>query len=75
MAIWTVQLFAYLRERHGSTVTVEAEPNVKSILSALENSGIAVASARLAVDNEFASADQPVQFGASIALIPPVSGG
>ncbi len=75
MAQWDVQLFAYLRERHGAVVTVEAEPNVESIFDALEASGIQSASCRLAINNEFVGRQHVLTQGDSLALIPPVSGG
>ena len=75
MATWDVKLFAYLRERHGSTVTVEAEPKAGAILDALSQAGVNTTSCRLAVGNEFAKPETPVPPNSEIALIPPVSGG
>ena len=75
MATWEVALFAYHKERHGNTVTVEAEPTVGAILVALAAAGINVAACRLAIGNEFGSVTEHVAEGSDIALIPPVSGG
>ena len=75
MASWEVSLFAYLRERHGATVTVEAEPTVALVLQALTDAGIQTTSCRIAVNDEFASPGDPLSAGSKIALIPPVSGG
>lgn len=72
---WHVQMFAYLRDRHGKSVTVTADPSPESILEALARAGVDVASCRLAVGNEFSMAGQAIPFDASLALIPPVSGG
>lgn len=75
MATWKVTLFAYLRERHGNSVSVEAEPNAGAILDALARSGVNVSACRLAAGNEFVSSDSPVAEECEVALIPPVSGG
>jgi len=75
MATWDVTLFAYLRERHGDVVTVEADSNVGAILTALAEKGVNTNSCRLAVSDEFVQLDAEVPVGSQIALIPPVSGG
>jgi len=75
MAKWDVSLFAYLREKHGPTMTVEAEPTAASILTALAASGVNVAACRLAAGDEFVGPDFTIPDGCEIALIPPVSGG
>jgi len=75
MAKFDVALFAYLRERHGSVVTVEAEPNAGAILAALAGAGVRTDSCRLAVGDEFVKNDALVPNGSDVALIPPVSGG
>jgi len=75
MTTWEVSLFAYLRERHGAAVTVQAEPNAGAILKALASAGVNTEACRLAVADEFVSPDASVPTGSSIALIPPVSGG
>ena len=75
MATWDVSLFAYLRDRHGPSITIESEPNPRAILQALANAGVNVESCRLAVGDEFANLEDAVPVGSQIALIPPVSGG
>ncbi|MDR3690282.1 MAG: MoaD/ThiS family protein [Fimbriimonas sp.] len=75
MKSFDVHLFSYLRERHGAVVTVASEANAGAILDALAASGIATEACRLAVDDEFVIRSYVVATGASVALIPPVSGG
>lgn len=75
MAQWEVRMFAYLRERHGATVAVEAEPTADAILTELAEAGVAIDACRLAVGDEFVNGNSPVAPSADIALIPPVSGG
>ncbi len=75
MATWNVSLFAYLRERHGAVIAVEAEPTVQAILGALSGAGVNTTACRLAVGDEFVPPDSAVAPGSSVALIPPVSGG
>jgi molybdopterin converting factor small subunit len=70
-----VALFAYQREQHGNSVTVEAEPTVPAVLSALSASGIAVDHCRMAVDEAIAESGQALSSTSRLALIPPVSGG
>ena len=70
-----VALFAYQRERHGTSATVEAEPTVVAVLSALSASGIAVEHCRLAVDEAIAEGTHALTASSRLALIPPVSGG
>lgn len=70
-----VALFAYQREKHGHTATVDAEPTVGAVLAALSASGIAVDHCRLAVDEVIAQGDAALAQSARLALIPPVSGG
>ncbi len=75
MAQWDVLMFAYLRDRHGPVVTVEASPLTSSVLQALRDAGIDTTSCRLAADDEFVSESDAIEAGAELALIPPVSGG
>jgi len=75
MATWNVRLFAHLREKHGPSVTVEAESTACAVLEALEVAGIRTVSCRLAVNDEFATRSSEIPDGAELALIPPVSGG
>jgi molybdopterin synthase catalytic subunit len=72
---WVVHLFAYLKERHGTSVEVQAGATAKEILDALTAKGINVTSCRLAVNNEFAKPETVVAAGSDLAVIPPVSGG
>ena len=75
MQTWRIRLFAYLREDHGETIEVSAEPTVNGIFAALSQRGINIKAARLAVNQEFATKDQAIFAGDELALIPPVSGG
>jgi molybdopterin converting factor small subunit len=68
-------MFAYLRDRHGEYVTVNAPPVSDAILEALREAGVETNSCRLAIGNEFAMPQQSVPLGIALALIPPVSGG
>jgi len=72
---WNVLLFAHLKEAHGNSVEIEAEPTVNAVLEALKNKGLTIASSRLAADNEFVREGESLKEGAELALIPPVSGG
>jgi molybdopterin converting factor small subunit len=72
---WRVLLFAHLREGFGSSVEVEAEPSVASVLHALESAGVAIGASRLAADNAFVRREDLLKPGQELALIPPVSGG
>lgn len=73
--VWTVRLFAYLKDGRGDAVQVEAEPSAGAVLEALRAQGLPVGSCRLAVNHAFASATLALQAGDELALIPPVSGG
>lgn len=75
MPTWNVAMFAYLRERHGATVAIDAEPLASAILRALADAGVDTRACRLAVGDEFVALDTPVATGADVSLIPPVSGG
>lgn len=68
-------MFAYLRERHGNTVSVEAEPSAEALLQALSKAGVRTDSCRLAVNCAFVKPEWQLSPGDEIALIPPVSGG
>lgn len=70
-----VALFAYQREQHGPSVTVDAEPTVDAVLASLLASGIAADHCRLAVDESIAEGAYALTAGSRLALIPPVSGG
>jgi MoaE-MoaD fusion protein len=73
----TVRLFAMLRERAGvPEVTLELPEGarVRDALASLEDiaEGIPLV---MAVNREYADAEQPLDAGDELALIPPVSGG
>jgi MoaE-MoaD fusion protein len=73
----TVRLFAILRERAGSD-RIELElpegARVADALAAVDDlaGGLSLV---MAVNREYAAADQPLEAGDELALIPPVSGG
>jgi molybdopterin converting factor subunit 1 len=76
-----VRLFAGLRERAG-TDRLEVElPDgavVKDLLAAMAGTPVGALKPRecvVAVNREYASADEPVSEGDEVALVPPVSGG
>ena len=73
--VWTVRLFAYLKDGHGDAVQVEAEPTAGAVLAALGALGLPVGTCRLAVNQAFASPSLALAAGDELALIPPVSGG
>jgi molybdopterin converting factor small subunit len=73
--VWTVRLFAYLKDGRGESVEVEAAPTTGAVLAALNAQGIPTQACRLAVNHSFATGDQPLASGDELALIPPVSGG
>lgn len=75
MQPWKIKLFAYLRERHGETVSIEADATVGDVLDALTAAGIGGDYCRLAVNKAFAVRDLVLVEGDELALIPPVSGG
>ena len=76
-----VRLFAGLRERAG-TDRLEVElPDgslVKDLLAAMAGTAVGEIKPRecvVAVNREYADADEPVSAGDEVALVPPVSGG
>ncbi|GIV01938.1 MAG: hypothetical protein KatS3mg015_0768 [Fimbriimonadales bacterium] len=72
-----VLLFASLRARYGEEVCVElALPaTVKDLERTLREKGVWVEGARVAVNQRFASAEDSINLGDEVAVIPPVSGG
>jgi MoaE-MoaD fusion protein len=81
MRVW-VLYFAAARERAGTSreeLEVSEEATVSSLLARLAERhpglGPLLPHLRVAVNQEFASTDQPLSPGAEVALIPPVSGG
>jgi molybdopterin converting factor small subunit len=72
---FSVRLFAYLKDRHGEIVEVEADPTASSVVEALNGKGIRTQSCRLSVNLEFVDLGTEIREGDELALIPPVSGG
>src|SRR5918996_2687647 len=77
----SVRLFAGLRERAG-TDRLEIElpdgARVADVLAAMAGTPVGVLRPRecvVAVNREYATADEPVRAGDEVALVPPVSGG
>jgi len=70
-----VKLFAYLRQEHGESVVVEADPTAGSLLDSLFEMGIDTSACRVAVNHEFVGRGDAIREGDEIAVIPPVSGG
>ena len=77
-----VLLFAAAREAAGAKsirVDVPSDASAADVLRSLGDTipGIQglIPSCRLAVDNDYVTADHPVSGASEIALIPPVSGG
>jgi len=76
-----VQLFAYLKEKLGDSVELDLpEPvSVGTLLAAfLERHpefGPMAANLNVAVDLEYAGAEQQIRAGQEVAIFPPVSGG
>jgi MoaE-MoaD fusion protein len=77
----TVRLFAGLRERAGAEVVSVELPEgavVRDLLAAMAGTPVGElvpGQCVVAIDREYARADEPVVPGAEVALIPPVSGG
>lgn len=77
-----VLLFAVAREAAGRgsmTIDLAAGATLADALSALGAASPELAAVlpncRAAVDEEFANADTPLRDGATVAILPPVSGG
>jgi molybdopterin converting factor subunit 1 len=77
----SVRLFAGLRERAGTDrldVELPEGANVGDLLAAMAETPVGALRPRecvVAVNREYASADEPVNAGDEVALVPPVSGG
>ncbi len=70
-----VALFAYHREKHGGTISVESDPNVSSVLASLSAKGLNVNHSRLAIDEEFATGSEVLNARVQgWPLIPPLVG-
>jgi MoaE-MoaD fusion protein len=77
----SVRLFAGLRERAGTDrleVELPEDARVKDVLAAMAATPVGALRDRecvVAVNREYAGADEPVRAGDEVALVPPVSGG
>src|SRR5919197_2263810 len=77
----SVRLFAGLRERAGSDrleVELPDDARVADVLAAMASTPVGALRPRecvVAVNREYADADEPVNAGDEVALVPPVSGG
>jgi len=77
----SVRLFAGLRERAGTDrleVELPDDARVADVLAAMAGTPVGALRPRecvVAVNREYATADEPVRAGDEIALVPPVSGG
>src|SRR3954454_8811309 len=73
--IITVRLFAGLRERAGADhvqLDLPDDARASDVLAAMD---LLPGQCIVALDMEYASADEPIRAGQEVALIPPVSGG
>ena len=75
MSAFSVRMFAYLKDRHGERVSVEADPSVDGVLAALAQSGVQTKACRLSVNLAFPTSNVALKETDELALIPPVSGG
>jgi MoaE-MoaD fusion protein len=77
----SIRLFAGLRERAGSDrleVELPDDARVADVLAAMASTPVGALRPRecvVAVNREYADADEPVRAGDEVALVPPVSGG
>jgi MoaE-MoaD fusion protein len=77
----SVRLFAGLRERAGTDrleVELPDDARVADVLAAMASTPVGELRPRecvVAVNREYAGADEPVRAGDEVALVPPVSGG
>jgi molybdopterin synthase catalytic subunit len=77
----SVRLFAGLRERAGTDrleVELPDDARVADVLAAMASTPVGALRDRecvVAVNREYATADEPVRAGDEVALVPPVSGG
>jgi MoaE-MoaD fusion protein len=77
----SVRLFAGLRERAGTDrleVELPEDARVKDVLAAMAATPVGALRDRecvVAVNREYAGANEPVRAGDEVALVPPVSGG
>lgn len=76
----TVCYFGLLAERRGLAeetlaTTAQSPRTLYAELAAAHGLGMAASAFRVAVNEEFASWDQPLAGGDTVALLPPMSGG
>src|SRR3954470_13837517 len=77
----SVRLFAGLRERAGTDrleIELPDDARVADVLAAMASTPVGALRDRecvVAVNREYATADEPVRAGDEIALVPPASGG
>lgn len=73
----TVRLFASLKAKHGDCAVLELPETarISDLRKALEERGVWVSGARVAVNHSFASDYDTVEAQDEVAVIPPVSGG
>jgi molybdopterin converting factor subunit 1 len=77
----SVRLFAGLRERAGTDrleIELPEDAKVADVLAAMAETPVGALRPRecvVAVNREYADADEPVKAGDEVALVPPVSGG
>jgi molybdopterin converting factor subunit 1 len=77
----SVRLFAGLRERAGTDrleIELPDDAKVADVLAAMADTPVGALRPRecvVAVNREYADADEPVRAGDEVALVPPVSGG
>src|SRR3954466_9863241 len=77
----SVRLFAGLRERAGTDrleLELPDDARVADVLAAMASTPVGALRDRecvVAVNREYAGADEPVRAGDEVALVPPVSGG
>lgn len=75
MPRFSIRMFAYLKDRHGERMEVNAEPSVEGVLQALSRNGVQTKACRLSVNLSFPSTNLALKETDELALIPPVSGG
>ena len=75
----TVRLFAGVREKAGTASLDVSGATIHEVRTALEKACPAIAdqlgACRFALDDEFVDTSAPVPDGATVDVIPPVSGG
>jgi MoaE-MoaD fusion protein len=81
VVVINVRLFAGLRERAGTDrlqIELPEDAKVADVLAAMASTPVGEVRPRecvVAINREYANADEPVNAGDEVALVPPVSGG